>query len=182
MRRLIIPVLACVAGAAVVGLLAYGVTHQAASRTLDEAVALRQSPPAPDASTTLPALQGSGRGSLAAYRGRVVLLNFWASWCEPCRAEAPQLERTQHELESLRGTVLGVTYLDASPDSRRFAHEFGLTYPNLRDTTGEFARAYGTDKLPESFLIDRRGRIAAISRGQVGPAFLRKAVRLAQSA
>jgi cytochrome c biogenesis protein CcmG, thiol:disulfide interchange protein DsbE len=182
MKRLIIPLLACVAGAAVVALLVYGVTHKAASRTLDEAVAQGQTPPAPAASTMLPALTGAGKSSLAAYRGKVVLLNFWASWCEPCKAEAPQLEQTQRQLQSHDGTVLGVTYLDASPDSRRFAREFGLTYPSLRDTTGEFAHAYGTDQLPESFLIDRQGRITAISRGQVTSTFLQKAVKLAQSA
>jgi cytochrome c biogenesis protein CcmG/thiol:disulfide interchange protein DsbE len=182
MKRLLIPILATLAGAAVVGLLIYGVTHQAASRTLDEAVARGQLPLAPAASTMLPVLDGSGKGSLAAYRGKVVLLNFWASWCEPCKAEAPQLEHTQSQLQSHNGTVLGVTYLDASPDSRKFAQEFGLTYPSLRDTTGNFAHAYGTDQLPESFLIDRQGHIVAISRGQVTSTFLQKAVKLAQSA
>jgi cytochrome c biogenesis protein CcmG/thiol:disulfide interchange protein DsbE len=78
--------------------------------------------------------------------------------------------------------VLGVTYLDASPDSRKFVRQFGLTYPNLRDADGEFVHAYGTDQLPESFVIDRRGDIVAISRGQVTVAFLQRAVKLAQSA
>ena len=109
------------------------------------------------------------------------MLNFWASWCEPCEAEAPQLEHTQRELQRVDGTVLGVTYLDASPDSRRFVHRFGLTYPNLRDANGDFAHTFGTDRLPESFVIDRKGDVVAISRGQVRPEFLQRAVKLAQS-
>jgi len=181
MRRVIVPLLASLAGAAVIVLLVYGVTHQAASRTLDEAVAREQLPSAPSASTMLPLLKGSGKSSLASYRGKVVLLNFWASWCEPCKAEAPQLEQTQHQIEGHDGTVLGVTYLDASPDSLRFVQAQGLTYPSLRDTTGDFAHAYGTDQLPESFLVNRKGQIVAISRGQVTGAFLQKAVKLAQS-
>jgi cytochrome c biogenesis protein CcmG, thiol:disulfide interchange protein DsbE len=180
-KRLIVPILASLAGAALLALLIYGVTHKAASRTLDEAVALKQWPQAPDARVSLPALVGGGSGSLAAYRGRVVVLNFWASWCEPCQVEAPRLEHAERELRSHGGTVLGVTYLDASPDSLKFVRRFGLTYPNLRDTTGDFAHSYGTDQLPESFVIARDGRIVKISRGEVTPAFLQSAVKLAQS-
>jgi cytochrome c biogenesis protein CcmG/thiol:disulfide interchange protein DsbE len=76
--------------------------------------------------------------------------------------------------------VLGVTYLDASPDSERFVRQYHLTYPNLRDTTGDFAHSYGTDQLPESFVIDRRGHIVAISRGEIDQAFLNRAIALAE--
>ena len=77
--------------------------------------------------------------------------------------------------------MLGVTYLDASPDSERFVRQYHLTYPNLRDDTGAFAHAYGTDQLPESFIIDRDGHIVAISRGEIEQPFLNKALALAGS-
>ena len=180
MRRRILPILATLAGACVVALLVYGVSAQSPNRTLDELVRRGDYPPAPQAARMLPVLGASGKRSLASLRGKVVVLNFWASWCEPCAAEAPLLERTQSTLQRHDGTVLGVTYLDASPDSERFVRRYHLTYPVLRDTTGEFAHSYGTDQLPESFVIDRRGRIVAISRGQVEARFLTRAVALAE--
>jgi cytochrome c biogenesis protein CcmG/thiol:disulfide interchange protein DsbE len=181
--RVVLPILISLAGACLIGLLVYGVTAQSASRTLDEALAHGQHPAAPQAHRTLPVLSGTPAGagdSLAAYRGKVVVLNFWASWCVPCQDEAPLLERTQGRLSSHDGTVLGVTYLDASTDSRGFVREHRITYPNLRDTTGEFAHAYGTDQLPESFVIDRDGDIVAISRGEIDQAFLNTAIALAE--
>jgi cytochrome c biogenesis protein CcmG/thiol:disulfide interchange protein DsbE len=180
-KRRALPILASLAGASLVGLLIYGVSAQSASRTLDELVARGQRPVAPEASRALPALGALGDGSLAAYRGKVVVLNFWASWCQPCQTEAPLLQRAQGKLARAGGTVLGVTYLDASPDSRRFVGRYHLTYPNLRDNDGVFAHSYGTDQLPESFVVDRRGEIVAISRGELNEAFLDRAIRLAQS-
>jgi cytochrome c biogenesis protein CcmG/thiol:disulfide interchange protein DsbE len=126
-------------------------------------------------------LGSSGRLSLAQLRGKVVVLNFWASWCTPCETEAPLLQRAQAQLQRERATVLGVTYLDASPDSEGFVRRYRLTYPNLRDAEGSFAHAYGTDQLPESFIVDRAGRIVALSRGQIGQAFVDRAIALARS-
>jgi cytochrome c biogenesis protein CcmG, thiol:disulfide interchange protein DsbE len=180
MRRRLVPIVVSLAGAGLVALLLYGVSTQAANRTLDELVARRQYPPAPDATRSLPVLGAGGHSSLAALRGRVVVLNFWASWCEPCQLEAPLLERAQTSLEKHGGTVLGVTYQDASPDSEGFVHRYHVTYPVLRDTTGEFARSYGTRQVPESFIIDRQGRIVAISRGEIEQRFVNQAVALAE--
>ncbi|HME02907.1 MAG TPA: TlpA disulfide reductase family protein [Solirubrobacteraceae bacterium] len=181
MRGRLLPIIVSLAGACLIGLLIYGVSVQAANRNLDEQVARGQHPPAPDANIALPILDGPGRASLASFRGRVLVLNFWASWCEPCQIEAPLLEHAQSRLARSDASVLGVTYLDASPDSSAFVRRYHLTYPNLRDNDGAFAHSYGTDQLPESFIIDRRGRIVAISRGEIDQAFLDRAVALAQS-
>jgi cytochrome c biogenesis protein CcmG/thiol:disulfide interchange protein DsbE len=179
-KRSLMPVVVGVAGAALVGLLIYGVLAQSPKRTLDEAIKQGRYPMAPAATTSMPVLAGSGAGSLAAYRGHVVVLNFWASWCTPCQEEAPILEHAQHTLARHGGTVLGVTFRDSSPDSLSFVKHYGVTYPNLRDTTGEFAQAYGTTQIPETFVIDTSGDVVAISRGEIDEEFLNHAIALAE--
>ncbi len=172
--------MAAAVAAAVIALLVFGLGTQGASRSLDNAVDRGQRPAAPD--RTLPILGAAGARSLASYRGRVVVVNFWASWCDPCAAEAPLLEQTQRQLAaSGAGTVLGVAYKDLTPDSLSFVRTQKLTYPSLRDSAGRLASAYGTDALPETFVLDRKSRVVAISRGQITkPAFLARAITEAE--
>jgi cytochrome c biogenesis protein CcmG/thiol:disulfide interchange protein DsbE len=176
-----VPILASLAGAALIALLLYGVSTQASNRTLDEQVQRRAYPATPDATRELPVLGANTRRTLASLEGKVVVLNFWASWCEPCQTEAPMLEHAQGTLERHGATVLGVTYQDNSPDSEGFVRRYHLTYPVLRDTTSEFASSFGTHQVPESFIIDRKGRVVAISRGEIEQGFVNRALALAVS-
>jgi len=175
-RRLLSPVsIAAFCGvAALVGLLAYGLSSNEPDRGIEQALAKGERKPAPP--MTLPRLSGSGEGSLSDYRGKVVVLNFWASWCEPCRAESPLLERWHRRLAARNGMVLGVDVLDVDSDARAFVREYGLSYPMLRDKDGAALEGFGVVAYPETFVIDRRGRIAAGRRGPVDERFMRERV------
>jgi cytochrome c biogenesis protein CcmG/thiol:disulfide interchange protein DsbE len=158
------------AAALLVGLLAYGIASRQSDTTIDSALASGKRLPAPTA--RLPLLGRPGEGSLADYRGKVVVLNFWASWCKPCTQELPLLERTQRSLAGRGALVLGANYQDLSDSALGFVRRFKLTYPSLRDRDGRFADRYGSRAFPETFVIDRRGRIAAERRGPVDQRWL----------
>ena len=145
-----------VAAAALVGLLAYGVVSKGADTTLDEAVAKGKRPAAPVGA--LPWLAQTGTGSLADYKGKVVVLNVWASWCDPCREEMPLLQKTHEKIESQGGVVLGVDTQDASDKAIDFLKRAQATFPSLRDRDRAYGREFGVTGYPETFLIDRKGR------------------------
>jgi len=176
MRRLVspVPIAVVLAVIALLALLAYGVSSTGNDASIEEAIASGERPRAP--AIALPRLDGRGTGSLGEHRGRVVVLNYWASWCDPCRAESPLLERWHRRIARRGGTVLGIDVLDVTSDARAFVRRYGLTYPMLRDADGETQREFGVVAYPETLVIDRAGRIAAVERGPVDEAFMRREV------
>ncbi len=176
MRRLLAPVPIAVicAVVALVALLAYGLSETEPDRDVDRAVASGQRNPAPP--LELPRLSGLGAETLEDYKGKVVVLNFWASWCEPCRKESPLLQRWHRRMEPRQGTVLGVDVQDVTDDARDFIAKYKLTYPMLRDGEGVTRESFAIIGFPETFVLDRRGRIAAVIRGPVNERFMRKRV------
>jgi cytochrome c biogenesis protein CcmG, thiol:disulfide interchange protein DsbE len=149
---------------AVIGLLGFGLLSKGeASLSVGER--------APDKELTR--LGSPGTGEIADYRGKWVLVNFWASWCAPCKTEAPALESFQKENAAHNFTVLGVNLDDTTGDALDFVKRYGLTYPQLREGDGADRRdAYGMTGFPESFLVDPQGHVALIRRGPVDENYL----------
>jgi thiol-disulfide isomerase/thioredoxin len=160
------PLLALVAAVAFVGLLGYGlIANNGAEISVGE--------PAPDAAVER--LDGSGTAELADFRGQWVLLNFWASWCDPCRTESPAIEKWAGEHQG-EVKVVGMNTEDLTDDAQDFVDEYHLSWEMLRDGDGERKDAYGIFALPESFLIDPDGNLALIQRGAVDDEFLQTQV------
>jgi cytochrome c biogenesis protein CcmG/thiol:disulfide interchange protein DsbE len=158
------------AAAGLVVLLAYGVVAKGHDTSIDQALAAGKPIAAPVA--TLPRLNGAGSGSLAQYRGRPVLLNAWASWCPSCEGEMSLLQRAQHRLKHAGGTVLGIDVQDDSHSALTFLRRKRVTFPSLRDRDRSYVHRLGVAAYPESFLIDRRGLVVAVSRGPISQRWL----------
>ena len=172
MRKFVLPGVVAVAAAAVLALLAFGVSRSNDTSSIDAKVASDHFPVPPDYTTKLQMLGSDKHVSLASYRGKVVLLNVFASWCDACKGEATLLRHEQSVLAAHGGTVLGVSYNDAAQDTESYDRQYHVTYPVVRDANGHFVQSFGTDMVPETFVIGRDGRIQALDRGELTAAWL----------
>ena len=168
MRRFVLPALVVCAAGALLALLAFGVARQGNDTSIDAAVAKGQRPPAPEAHVALPVLgtvgQGEPRPTSAARSSSSTCSRRGATRARPRRRSS---SRPSASSPGRNGTVLGVTYLDNSSDSEQFVRQEHITYPVVRDVSGNFVRSFGTTGVPETFVIDRHGRIAALRRYQL---------------
>lgn len=125
--------------------------------------------PAPDFSLTTFAGETL---TLSELRGQVVIINFWASWCPPCRDEAPYLEATWRKYRDRGVVFIGVDYVDAEPNALAFIAEFDITYPNGPDIGQEIALAYRIKGVPETFYVDKSGQLRGVHIGPLSPPIL----------
>jgi DsbE subfamily thiol:disulfide oxidoreductase len=163
-RRALRVWLAVLAAFAVVLALALVELHGRGSAAIGEftiadyqAKAEAENRPAPNFS--LPAIQGGSDLSPSSFRGDILVLNFWASWCGPCRVEAPGLRWVAQHDASRGVRFLGVDERDNDAAGRAFAREFHIPYPSASDPSGSLADDYGLFGLPMTFVIDARGII-----------------------
>lgn len=109
---------------------------------------------------SLPSLRGAEHITLAAFKGKVVVLNFFASWCGPCALEAADLERAWQANKHSGAVFLGIAVQDQPDDARAFLRRHGVTYPAAIDTTGAVMQAYRVVGIPTTYFLDPEGRIA----------------------
>lgn len=173
---------------AFVALLAYGLVARAPDSTIDDALARAETVTAPgfeldvlergrapaELQHVVDRAAADGRISLAELRGTPVVLNFWASWCDPCRQEAPVLEAGWREAGQDGVLVLGLDMQDNPDDAREFLRKFNITYPNVRDGGKESFRRYGAIGIPETFFISARGEVVSHVVGAITADQLRR--------
>ena len=171
--------MAIVAVGLFVALLAYGLLKTAPDDTIDSSLADNRSALAPGFSLEVlergilpPRLGGEvapavddGKLALEELRGSPVMLNFWASWCIPCREEAPRLQRGWQRWGKRGVLFLGLDMQDIRSDARDFLREFQISYPTSRDPGKEVALRYGATGIPETYFITARGRVVAHAIG-----------------
>ena len=143
---------------ALLGLMAWGLRVRASDPV--------EAGPAPD--FTLTTFEGETI-TLSELRGQVVVINFWASWCPPCREEAAYLEATWRKYKDRGVVFIGVDYVDAEPNALAYIEEFDITYPNGPDIGEKIAQAYRIKGVPETFFVDKRGQLRGVHIGPLYP-------------
>jgi cytochrome c biogenesis protein CcmG/thiol:disulfide interchange protein DsbE len=161
--------------AGLLGLLIWKVVHQTKGASAE--LAKGKTPAAPH--FALGRLDAEGKLSLASLRGKVVVLNFWASWCAPCKKEAPLLEAAWRRWRADGVVVVGVDAQDFSGDARKFMRRYGLTYPNVHDGPGNVLPKYGVTGFPETYFVSRKGRLVDGVTGEISKDQLAAGIRRA---
>ena len=180
------------AAVAFVALLAYGLTTKATNSTIDDALSRGESVPAPgftlsslaegrEAGDAWAKAASDGDVSLSELRGTPLVLNFWASWCDPCRAEAKVLEKAWKQQSGGDVLFLGLDAQDAREDARDFISQFGLTFPHVRDPGNDTQREWGVTGLPETYFIAADGSVVGHVIGTVDDGQLRDGIAAARS-
>ena len=177
-----------------IALLVYGLESRGPDDAIDGALTEGRAATAPaftlevlDQGTIPPRLSGplggalaDGRLSLAELRGTPVVLNLWASWCTPCREEAPRLQKGWERWGPRGVAYLGLNIQDLRGDARGFSQKFGITHPSVRDARRGVADSYGATGIPETFFVDARGRVVGHVIGVVSERELAAGARAAQ--
>lgn len=159
--------------AGVIALLVVGLLASRTDTAISDALAVGEAYEAPDFS--LPVLANGAaigrkdgqRLTLSRLRGRPVVLNFWASWCDPCKREAARLKSAWRRHRRSGLVMLGLDVQDLSSNAMTFIREHGQTYPSVRDKSDDAYRAYGLTGVPETFFIDRQGMVRARVVGEI---------------
>jgi cytochrome c biogenesis protein CcmG/thiol:disulfide interchange protein DsbE len=194
-RGSLVRAFAVLAAAGFVALLAYGLVVRAPDTTIDDALARAEAVEAPAfelavlhrgrvpgrLERVVDRAAGDGRIALSELRGTPVVLNFWASWCPPCRVEAPVLERGWREASRRDVLFVGLNMQDVTEDAREFLREFSVSYPNVREGDDATSRRYGTTGLPETYFISARGMVVGHVIGTVSPEQLQRGVEAART-
>jgi cytochrome c biogenesis protein CcmG/thiol:disulfide interchange protein DsbE len=141
---------------ALLGLLVWDVVHQHGPGV---AVKVDRGKIVPAPRLDLPRLTGTGKLSLASYRGRVVVVNFWQSSCYPCKQEARDVAAASRAWAQKGVVFLGVNGQDLKGPARAYLKRYGVTYPNVRDALGDSFASWGLTGFPETFFVDRRGNV-----------------------
>jgi cytochrome c biogenesis protein CcmG/thiol:disulfide interchange protein DsbE len=137
--------------------------------------------PGPQLTARLGGVFADGRLVLAETRGTPVVLNFWASWCPPCRVEAPRLERAWRAVRQQEVLFVGLNMQDITEDARDFMREFDLSYLNVRDKSNDVATDWGVTGLPETFFLSARGQVVGHVIGAISDEQLRQGIEAATS-
>jgi cytochrome c biogenesis protein CcmG/thiol:disulfide interchange protein DsbE len=188
-----IPLLSAVVAVALIVLLAYGLVSRAPDTRIDDSLARSTAVRAPSYRLAVlrrgrlgspleraasPAL-ADGLVSPTELVGTPYVLNFWASWCVPCRIEAPELERAWKRERRNGVLFVGLDMQDTTEDAGVFMDGFGIDYLNIRDPTNDTSRRYGATGIPETFFISARGEIVNHVIGALSPAQIRTGVAAA---